>query len=109
MLNEFVVGELDSHFRLSTVGMNCQYPVKNKEECQVAARLADRKGLTDASGNGTDLPFGCISDRMSSVTRHFYWNPKGKTISADPRVRQVCREQDRPSEGDFKSYSSFTI
>ena len=89
--------------------MNCQYPVKNREECQVAARLFDRKGLSEALGSGTDLPFGCIFDRISSDTHHIYWNPQGRVISADPRIRQVCREQDRPFEGKFETYSSFNI
>ena len=100
MQNWLVLGKSDSHFRLSTIGMNCQNPVKNKEECQVAARLANREGLSDAYGNGTDLPFGCVSDRMSLSTHHIYWNPKGKFISADPKIRQVCREQ---GQGNFRS------
>ena len=100
-----VLGKLDSHFRLSNVGVNCQNPVKNKEECQVAARLANREGLSDAYGNGTDLPFGCVSDRMSLSTHHIYWNPKGKFISADPKVRQVCRER---GQGNFRSNTCFS-
>ena len=45
-------------------------------------------------GNGADLPYGCISDKVSSGSHYMYWNPKGRAISADPNIRQICHEQD---------------
>ena len=44
-----------------------------------------------ASGNGVDLPFGCISDKVSR-NHYVYWNPKGKAISADSNLRLICEK-----------------
>ena len=45
-----------------------------------------------AKGDGLDLPPGCISDRVKTNQHYVYYNPRGKTISADPNVRPICRK-----------------
>ena len=46
----------------------------------------------NATGNGYDLPKGCVSDTLREK-HYFYWNPEGTTISLDPRIEQVCKHQ----------------
>ena len=76
--------------------MSCQNPVNETKVCQEAASLAKIQFLTEENiiGDGTDLPYGCISDKVSSGSHYMYWNPKGRAISADPNIRQICHEQD---------------
>ena len=45
-------------------------------------------------GNGNDLPYGCISDKVTPGFHYMYWNPNGVAKSADPNIRQICHEQD---------------
>ena len=65
---------------------------------------SDVKPSDNHVGDGTDLPFGCISDRTKSGIHSIFWNPNGLAISADPKVRQICLEQDQPYEGSSISY-----
>ena len=64
--------------------------------CHEAANLAKSVLLTadNITGLGAHLPYGCISDKVSSGSHYMYWNPKGRAISADPNIRQICHEQD---------------
>ena len=43
----------------------------------------------NATGQGGDLPKGCVSDTLGQK-HYFYWNPEGGAISHDPNIEQVC-------------------
>ena len=45
-----------------------------------------------AKGVGHDLPYGCILDTASSPNTIMYWNENGVAMSADPDIRQVCKD-----------------
>ena len=73
--------------------------IKTLPECENAHTILKKyeiyfKDSTFVStlGNGTDLPFGCISDN-TSYQHYVYWNPEGKVISNDPNLRQICKKK----------------
>ena len=72
-------------------------------DCYTAANLAKSYLLTfeNKTGEGIDLPSGCISDRSNPGIHYVFWNPKGVAISSDTRVRSVCKESDFSYEGIF--------
>ena len=47
------------------------------------------------TGGGGDLPYGCISDRVTSGVHYIYWNQNGAAISRDPKIRQICQHEDQ--------------
>ena len=97
----FISGKPNQQYSLSPVGISCRNPVNNSLSCTSAgneANLYDQPS-GDHSGNGTDLPFGCISARTTSGAHSIFWNPNGMAISDDPKVRQICVDQDKPFEG----------
>ena len=86
-----------TRFSLPRVKTACQYPVKDKAECHIAAKLANSVLLTseNITKGGGDLPYGCISDRVTSGIHYIYWNENGAVISGDTKLRQVCQDQDQ--------------
>ena len=71
--------------------------IKSLPECKNAQKMLTKYDIyfkdstfVPASGNGTDLPFGCISDK-TSYQHYVYWNSEGKAISNDPNLRQICK------------------
>ena len=54
-------------------------------------------------GDGHDLPYGCVWDKMvlSSSVGVIFWNPKGVTMSLDWNIAQVCFEPTKSFEGKF--------
>ena len=59
-------------------------------------------------GSGVDLPFGCISDKVSNE-HYVYWNPNGSAISNDPNLRSICRKSKGKNESKFCSkYREFS-
>ena len=77
---------------LSKIGSNCNNPVNNTNDCKEAATLTLNATFVNADGDGYDLPYGCVSDKVTSGQHRLYWNPKGVAVSNDPNVRQVCKE-----------------
>ena len=79
----------------------CQNPVNSLKACNIAAMLADSdvKPSDNHVGDGTDLPFGCISDRSTFGIHSIFWNPKGIAITADSKIRQICLAQKPSFEG----------
>ena len=72
--------------------------IKSAQECQDAQNTLQKyeeyfKNSTyvHALGNGADLPFGCISDKVS-YKHYVYWNPDGSAISNDPNIRAICKK-----------------
>ena len=49
-----------------------------------------------ASGDGYDLPYGCVFyrsknlDGSNSSKYYIFWNPKGVTLSIDEDIQQIC-------------------
>ena len=82
---------------MSRVKTTCRYPVKDKAECHKAANLAKSVLLTSENITeiGGDLPYGCISDRVTSGIHYIYWNQNGAAISGDTKIRQICQDQDQ--------------
>ena len=74
--------------------------IKTWQECKDAQEKMKKVYTHDfatsvfinATGNGYDLPKGCVSDTLREK-HYFYWNPEGTTISLDPRIEQVCKHQ----------------
>ena len=95
LFNEFqfyILGKGDNQFVLSQIEWKCPKPVNTSKACNVAAMLveSDVKPSDSHVGDGTDLPFECISDRTKSGIHSIFWNPNGLVISADAKVRQIC-------------------
>ena len=80
------------------------WPIGDPNECKLAHDYLKKKypnffkdsTFVHASGDGVDLPFGCISD-MVSQKHYVYWNPDGKTISSDPKLSVICKD----SKGNY--------
>ena len=74
--------------------------IKTQKECKMAYlklkkthRLFKNSKFVNASGNGNDLPFGCIWDNVSpGKEKRVYMNSDGKTISKDPKLRAICKK-----------------
>ena len=72
-------------------------PIKSFEECNKTHEILKKidpsfkvSTFVNASGNGSYLPSGCISDKVSG--KHYvYWNPEGATISSDPKLKLICK------------------
>ena len=67
--------------------------IKSLPECKNAQKLLKKYEMyfkesifVSALGNGTDMPFGCISDN-TSYQHYVYWNSEGKAISNDPQLK----------------------
>lgn len=88
------IGELGKRCGESQLGAYSD--IESLQECQQAQHMLQMyeeyfkdSTFVHALGNGTDLPFGCISDRVSN--KHYvYWNPEGTAISNDPNIRTIC-------------------
>ena len=88
--------ELVDAFQAAEVGKLCEgdlKPIETPEDCKKAHSSAfyDSKYIS-MKGNGLDLPPGCVSDRVRNKVNYVYFNPGGKTISLDERVRPICRK-----------------
>ena len=74
--------------------------IKTPKECEMAQlklkkthQLFKNSKFVNASGNGTDLPFGCIWDNVSGGKEtHVYINLDGNTISKDQKLRAICKK-----------------
>ena len=78
------------HYRLSPVGEFCTVKVKTEDACHEAGIELLNATYVEAAGDGHDLPCGCIWDAVTPDKYFTYWNPKGVTISRDPKIRQIC-------------------
>ena len=73
-------------------------PIGDPNECSIAQKYLKKKDsyfkdstYVHARGDGVDLPFGCISDKVSQ--KHYvYWNPEGSVISSDPKLKLICKD-----------------
>ena len=72
--------------------------IESPHECQTAQNTLQNydeyfkdSTYVQVMGNGADLPFGCISDKVSNE-HYVYWNPDGSAISNDPNLRVICRK-----------------
>ena len=82
-------------FALSNAGESCEIPVSDETLCE---KIGNVKGLSftyvNLTGEGVDLPYGCISDTLPSNppygTHSLYWNPLGIAVSNDTHIRQIC-------------------
>ena len=85
--------------------MQCQNSIKDENHCKKAATyLANSRQqgvfsskFVEASGNGYDLPYGCIAELEDhdygngyGNLSYVYWNPNGVAMSADGHIREVC-------------------
>ena len=85
--------------------MQCQNSIKDENHCKKAATyLANSRQqgvfsskFVEASGNGYDLPYGCIAELEDhdygygyGNLSYVYWNPNGVSLSADGHIREVC-------------------
>ena len=77
--------------------------IQTSERCEEAHKwlqrelpLYDGSKFIVASGNGSELPYGCISDMVSGI-HYVYWNTDGDVISADSKLRLICEKQDEGS------------
>ena len=92
-------------YSLSGSGKPCENPIKDLKHCKKAAAvLANtlQQGLllskfVEVSGNGYDLPNGCIAELEKHESgygfgnlSYVYWNPNGVALSADGHIRTVC-------------------
>ena len=86
---------------MSHVGLSCHNPISEMKICQEAAILSKSLLLTakNITGLAGDLPYGCISDKVTPGVHYMYWNSNGVAKSADPKIRQVCQESDPSIEG----------
>ena len=78
--------------------------------------------FVETSGNGYDLPNGCVVELVKmmppkpyqpKIPRFMYWNANGTAISNDPSFRTVCYNPQKAKDGinvffckiiDFQNY-----
>ena len=85
--------QLKEYYSLSELGTLCKHPIENLEKCKEAATYFNAIN-NKLKGNGVDLPFGCVLDKVSSGSRFIYWNQNGVVSgSLDPNIRQVCHNK----------------
>ena len=72
------------------MGKLCKNPVMNSTDCSRAANVLTGSTSVNGNGMGYDLPYGCISYKISPKKDLIFWNPLGVAISEDPKIRQVC-------------------
>ena len=83
-------------FGLSNVGELCEKPIPDVTVCKMVAesKVIERSSFENLTGDGHDLPYGCILDTLHFHSSHglqkIYWNPKGVAISRDENIRQIC-------------------
>ena len=105
-------------FQLAEVGKLCEEPlisINNTEECKIAQLWLQKNNpkfqssrFINASGDGSSLPFGCISDKVSN-NHYIYWNPEGMTISADPNLRLICKNNMASYVGKIDYYECLSL
>jgi len=101
----FILSQNQVDFELADEGdSDCEMTgwtsIKTPKECEMAQlklkktdQLFKNSKFVNASGNGTDLPFGCIWDNVSGGKEtHVYINLDGKTISKDKKLRAICKK-----------------
>ena len=109
-----IVGLTFSHivfidlFQLAELKNLCKEPlssIHNWKECKTAQLWLQKSNpmftssrFVNASGDGTSLPLGCISDRVSD-NHNIYWNPEGTAISADTKLRLICKNNPLVNSG----------
>ena len=83
-------------FKLSNVGELCQDPITNETLCKMVSydNVFEVSNYVNMSGDGHDLPYGCILDTSSYYSTNgsarIYWNPQGVGIPRDKNIRQIC-------------------
>ena len=92
-------------YSLSGSGKPCKHPITDSKHCKKAANVlanTAQQGLllskfVEVSGNGYDLPYGCIAELEKHEwgygygnLSYVYWNPRGVALSADGHIRTVC-------------------
>ena len=62
--------------------------------------------FVEVSGNGYDLPYGCIAELEKHEwgygygnLSYVYWNPHGVALSADGHIRTVCYNPETSFDG----------
>ena len=100
-INMYVInlntGEIS--YSLSAHGKECVKPVNTSHECHEAVKYFPDAVFATSQGRGIDLPYGCISDRVTAGRHYVYWHPSGKAISGDPNIRQICFEANDSLKG----------
>ena len=94
-LGIFCMDDSSACFALSNAGESCEVPVSDETLCE---KIGNIKGLSftyvNLTGEGVDLPYGCISDTLPSNppygAHRLYWNPLGIAVSNDTHIRQIC-------------------
>ena len=92
-------------YSLSGSGKPCENPITDLKHCKEAANVlanTAQQGLVlnkfvEVSGNGYDLPYGCIAELKKHERgygfgnlSYVYWNPNGVALSADGHIRTIC-------------------
>ena len=80
-----------SPFTRAKPGKPCIHPVSSKEDCQKAEEFFPDAVYAISQQAGHGLPYGCISDKVTSGKHYLYWNPLGVTKSYDPNLQQICK------------------
>ena len=61
-------------------------------DCEKAAKIMGNATFVEVTGNGIQLPNGCIWDQVNVRKAYVYWNKKGAVNSLDPNLRLICEE-----------------
>ena len=103
LFTDYDIGELGKRCGESKLG--ALRAIQSLQECQKAQNMLQMHDeyfkdstFVHALGNGTDLPFGCISDKVSNK-HYIYWNPEGMAISQDPNIRTICIQRNGKYQG----------
>ena len=93
------LGKREEQFVLSRVGKVCENSIDKKEICITSANQFSKIEFMVGNGTGVDLPKGCILDKTNEEHHYVFWNPNGVAISEDPKIREICFENEDPLEG----------
>ena len=86
-------------YSLSPFGKMCIDPIRSESRCRTAAEILNYgKGYVLASGDGHDLPYGCVL----AGTGHIFWNPEGVALSNDYTTRTICYTSEEAYDGKYQ-------
>ena len=74
----------------------CKNPINSEARCRIAAEALKIAHYVLASGDGHDLPYGCVM-----ATGHVFWNPKGVAQSNDYSTRTLCYTPEEFYDGNL--------
>ena len=76
---------------MSNVGESWENPIETMEDCKKSTKSWDDVIYVKATGDGKQLPHGCVMDRITPGKTYVYWNKNGGVVSFDSHLKTICQ------------------